>query len=470
MNDLPSTGGSGGRRALPRAIALLVCLLGAALYLLPDPEGAAPGVARAAGVVVFAIGLWSTAALPEFFTAIVFFLLAVTFGGAPPQAVFAGFQSSAAWMVFGGLILGLAVQTTGLGAAVARPLGRRFGGSYPGILAGGVAVGAAMAFLVPSNTARIMILAPVFAALADRLGFAPGSRGRAAVVLAATAGTFYPGFGILPAAVPNMIMLGAAESIHGLRFTYGRYLLLNFPAIVAVSTLALPFVVWALFPDRPGGDRAPAPRAPLDAKGRALAAVLLLALGLWITDFAHGVSPAWIALGAAVVCLLPRVGALPPTALVERVNLGPWLFVAGVIGMGAVVASSGLGALIGERLVDLLGFAVGDHAWNFAAVNAMGMALGIVATMPGQPAIMTALAGNVADAAGWPLATAILAQAPSWAMAPLPYELPPVVLAMHLGGVRMGQAIRLLAAMTLLFWILVMPLQFLWWRHLGMFG
>ena len=455
---------------MPRAIALLVCLSGVALYLLPAPEGAAPGVTRAAGVVVFAIGLWSTAALPEFFTSIVFFLLAVTFGGAPPQAVFAGFQSSAAWMVFGGLILGLAVQTTGLGAAVAWLLGRHFGGSYPGILAGGVAVGAAMAFLVPSNTGRIMILVPVFAALADRLGFAPGSRGRAAVVLAAAAGTFYPGFGILPAAVPNMIMLGAAESIHGVHFTYGRYLLLNFPAIVAVSALALPFVVWALFPDRPGGDRAPAPRPPLDARGRTLAAVLLLALGLWITDFAHGVSPAWIALGAAVVCLLPRVGMLPPTALVERINLGPWLFVAGVIGMGAVVASSGLGTLIGERLVGVLGFAAGDHAWNFAAVNAMGMVLGIVATMPGQPAIMTALAGNVADAAGWPLATAILAQAPSWAMAPLPYELPPIVLAMYLGGVRMGQVIRLLAAMTLLFWVVVMPLQFLWWRHLGMFG
>ena len=146
------------------------------------------------------------------------------------------------------------------------------------------------------------------------------------------------------------------------------------------------------------------------------------------------------------------------------------MFIVGVIGMGAVVAASGLGDLIGERLFAVLGLVIGDHARNFAAVSAMGMALGIVATFVGQPAIMTALASNIADATGWPLMTAILAQIPSWSMAFFPYELPALVLAMNLGGIRMGQLVRLMVAMTLLFWIVVLPLQFLWWRFLGMFG
>ena len=425
---------------------------------------------EAAGVVLFAIGLWATAALPEFFTAIIFFLLAVTLGGAAPHVVFAGFHSSAAWMVFGGLIIGVAVQSTGLGTVIAGRLQRHFGETYFGIITGIVIVGALMAFVVPANTGRIMILIPIFAAFADRLGFAPGSNGRAAIVLAAAAGTFYPGFGILPSAVPNMILLGAAESIHDIHLTYGKYFLLNFPVIGVVSIIALPFVVRALFPDQPKPREAPEAQAVPDAKARILAIVLLIALGLWITDFAHGISPAWVALGAAVVCLLPGVGVLPANALVERINLGPWLFVAGVIGMGAVVASSGLGGLIGAWLFAVLGLAPGDHAGNFAAVSAIGMVLGVVATMPGQPAIMTALASNIADATGWPLTTAVLAQIPSWSMAPFPYELPPLVLAMYLGGIRMGQLIRLMVAMMLLFWIVVLPLQFLWWQFLGMFG
>ena len=327
-----------------------------------------------------------------------------------------------------------------------------------------------MAFVVPSNVARIMILIPIFSAFAERLGFAQGSNGRAAIILAASAGTFYPGFGILPAAVPNMILLGAAESIHDIHLTYGRYFVLNFPVIGVVSIVALPFVIRALFPDQPKSGLSDEIHEMPDAKGRTLAIVLLVALGLWVTDYYHGVSPAWIALGAAIFCLLPRVGMLPATALVERINLGPWLFVVGVIGMGAVVASSGLGGMIGERLFAVLGLGVGDHARNFAAVNAIGMVLGIVATFTGQPAVMTALAGNIADATGWPLTTAVLAHIPSWSMAFFPYELPALVLAMSLGGIRMGQLVRLLLAMNLLFWIVVLPLQFLWWRFLGMFG
>ena len=243
MNSPSSNEITRSRGAVPRAITVLVCLLGAVVYLLPAPDGANPGVMKAAGVVVFAVGLWATAALPEFFTAIIFFLLAVTLGGAAPQTVFAGFHSTAGWLVFGGLIIGTAVHTTGLGATIARRLQRHFGESYFSIIAGTIIVGALMAFVVPANTARIMILIPIFAAFAERLGFAQGSNGRAAIILAATAGTFYPGFGILPAAVPNMILLGAAESIHGIHLTYGRYFMLNFPTIGVVSIIALPFVI-----------------------------------------------------------------------------------------------------------------------------------------------------------------------------------------------------------------------------------
>ena len=147
---------------MPRAITVFVCLLGATVYFMPAPEGADTGVMKAAGVVIFALGLWATAVLPEFFTAIIFFLLAVTIGESAPQVVFAGFHSSAGWMVFGGLIIGFAVQTTGLGATIAQRLQRHFGKSYLSILAGIIIVSALMAFLVPSNVARMMILIPIF--------------------------------------------------------------------------------------------------------------------------------------------------------------------------------------------------------------------------------------------------------------------------------------------------------------------
>ena len=43
-----------------------------------------------------------------------------------------------------------------------------------------------------------------------------------------------------------------------------------------------------------------------------LAAIMCGALLLWMFDFLHHVSPGWIALGAAFLCLLPRLGVLAP--------------------------------------------------------------------------------------------------------------------------------------------------------------
>ncbi len=152
-------------------------------------------------------------------------------------------------MVFGGLVIGHAVQTTGLGSRIAGTLIGYFGGSYFSILARSVIVAALMAFVLPSNMGRIMILLPIFLGLANRLGWTQGSNGRVAITLAVSAGTLYPSFGILTAAVPNLALLGAAESVHGIRVTYGQYFLMQFPVIATTSILFLPAIIRVLYPD-----------------------------------------------------------------------------------------------------------------------------------------------------------------------------------------------------------------------------
>jgi anion transporter len=451
-------------------VAALACVAGVVFYFIPVPHGMPPEVMKAASVIVVTIGLWATAVVPEYFTSIIFFFLAVTLTGASPQVVFSGFHSAAVWTVFGGLVIGLAVQTTGLGARIAGALAGYFKGSYYGIIARTVVAAALLGFIIPSNMARVMIMLPIFLGLSDRLGFAEGSNGRAAITLAVSAGTLYPSLGVLTAAVPNLALLGAAESIHGIHITYGHYLIMQYPVIGMVSILALPVFIRVLFPDDPQHIESVAAAKSYTSDERNLLIVLLISLGLWITDFAHGISPAWIAMGAAVVCLLPRLGMIPPSSLVDKINLGPWFFIAGVIGMGAVVSKSGLGDLMGRLLFPFVDLAPGNDPRNFAAVSAIGMAVGVVTTIPSQPAIMTTLAHEISAATGWPLFTVLMAQVPTWPMVLFPYQLPPLVVALRLGGVRPGQVMRLLAAMTLLAWFVILPLQFLWWRYLGYFG
>ena len=135
------------------------------MFFIPAPEDLPPGVMRAAGVIVVVIGLWATAVIPEYFTSIIFFFLAVTLTDIPPQVIFSGFHSTASWMVFGGLVIGHAVHTTGLGSRIAGTLVGYFGGSYFGIIARTVVGAALMAFVLPSNMGRIMIMLPIFLGL-----------------------------------------------------------------------------------------------------------------------------------------------------------------------------------------------------------------------------------------------------------------------------------------------------------------
>jgi hypothetical protein len=161
---------------------------------------------------------------------------------------------------------------------------------------------------------------------------------------------------------------------------------------------------------------------------------------------------------------------VPTSLMVGKVSYAPWFFVAGVIGMGALVAQAGLGTYISGALFDIVPLTKGEDFLNFVIVSAVGMAMSIVTTVPGQPAIMTSLSTDIAAATGWPLMTVLMTQPLSWAMALFAYQFPPIILAAHLGGVSMRRVTNLLLAMCALAWFVMLPAQYLWWQVLGFFG
>ncbi len=454
---------------LPHAVAGTALAVAALLIVAPPPEGAAPGVMPVAALAVFAIGLWATGALPGHITTLTFFLLAMLFAVAPASVVFSGFHSSALWLVFGGLIIGVAIRRSGLGERIAGALAGRTGGSYPGVIAGIVAVGTALAFFMPSSLGRVVILMPIVLALADRLGFVPGSRGRAGMALAACFGTVLPGFGILPSNVPNMVLIGASEALYGFVPAYGAYLLLHFPVTSALKAAALVVCICLLFPDRPREAVPAAEKTAGDAGARRLMAILAAALALWATDFIHHISPAWIALGAALLCLLPRIGMVPASAFNKDVDYGSLFYVAGILGLGAMVADSGLGDLVAGALVEAIGLSPGADGRNYAAISLLGIVVGLLTTATALPAVMTPLGAGIADAAGLPIETVLMTQVISFSTAILPYQMPPVIVGIQLAGLRYADAARLTLALAAVTLAVLLPLNYRWWRAIGVF-
>lgn len=417
-------------------------------------------------VVTVTILLWASARLPEFITALLFFAAAMLLHIAPAASVFGGFSSSAFWLVLSGFILGVAIRKVGLADRLAHALAPRLTGSWPRMVGGTLAISYLLAFVMPSNMGRIALLMPVIGALAKQAGIQEGSRGWVGLALAVGFGTFQLSASILPANVPNLVMSGAAETAYHLHLGYMPWLFLQAPVVGMLKAGILMLSICWLFPARPARlTRGPA-LPPLSREEWRLVILLLLTLLLWMTDSQHGISPAWIGLGAACFCLLPRVGFINSEAFANGVNFRTCLYVAAILGVTAVVVDSGLGNLIAQGLLRITPLDPATPFTNFISLSALTSALNFVVTANGVPAMFTPMAQSFATAAGFPLNSVIMLQVLAYATPLLPYQASPIVLAMGLGNVspRDGLKLCLLVALASL---PLLPLYYGWFRLLG---
>jgi di/tricarboxylate transporter len=426
----------------------------------------------AAILVLLAILGWASGRIPAHLVSLAFFLLAVLFHVAPPSVVFSGFTSGALWLIFGGQVMGVAIRHTGLAERLADAAARRIGArSYGSVIGGVVALSAALGFVLPSAMGRVVLLMPIASALADRYGFREKGKGRTGILLAAAFGTTFPSMAILPANVPNAVLLGAAEAQYGVTLGYVEYMILHFPVLGVVKAAAIALLVVIVFPARlalrrpPGGDG-----TPLSREERIVAALVSLALALWATDWLHHVSPAWVGLGVALPLLIPRLRLIPPRAFDDQINYSSLFFVAGVIGVGAVLSHSGLAIALGRAVQAAFPLSPGAGALNFASLAAIGIVLTVVTTGPGMPAVMTPLARTLAQATGLPLETVLLSETLGFSTPVLPYQNPPLVVAAHLCELPRGATARLSLAVFAASVLVVLPLDYAWWRLLGRLG
>src|SRR4051812_49862725 len=108
---------------------------------------------HAAALMVLTVGLWALGAMPEHVTSLLFFLLAMVFAIASPQAVFSGFASPTMWLGVGGLFNAEAVQATRAGPGFIRLLVEHHMVNYGRLLFGLAPVRTLLASLLPAAVA-----------------------------------------------------------------------------------------------------------------------------------------------------------------------------------------------------------------------------------------------------------------------------------------------------------------------------
>ena len=446
---------------------ILIPLLSALLLLTPAADLFDGRQQLTALLIMTGMVLFATGALPEFVSALVVLVLAMLLSLAPAEVVFSGLTSTACWLIFSGLVIGIAIAETGLAQRLSNRLSRYLDSSYARLITGITLMGVLLGFVMPSSVGRVVLFIPIALVIAEHCGFAKGSNGQRGVLMAAAFGCHLPTFAILPANIPNMIMIGSAESIHGWTPMFTEYLLLHFPILGALKSVLLILIILKLYPDTPRRV------APLESNGGfsfregRLLIIMLATLGLWLTDSVHHISAAWIGLAAATLLLLPGVGMVSPKSFNEKVNISSILVVAGLLGIASLINYSQVSQVVGERVLEWLPLAPGRDAVNFFSLSLAAMLTGVVATLAGVPATLTPLAEQISQMTGFSLEAVLMTQVFGFSTVVFTYQSVPLMMAAPLAGIpitEMARVCLILAALTVL---ILLPLDYLWWQWLG---
>lgn len=140
-----------------------------------------------------------------------------------------------------------------------------------------------------------------------------------------------------------------------------------------------------------------------------------------------------------------------------------------VMGLGAVISSAGLGEAVVGAITGTVAFAVEWPVWNTSILIGLSTLVAMITNLPGVPAVMTPLAGELSDATGLPLETVLMTQVVAFSNVFLPFQAPPLIAAIQAGNLPAGAVIRLCLSLFLISLLLLAPLDLLWWHLLGMF-
>ena len=449
-------------------VALILIPLFSALLLFTPASDLFTGKQQLTALLVMSgMVLFATGALPEFVSALLVLVLAMLLTLAPAEIVFSGLTSTACWLIFSGLVIGIAIAETGLALRISNHFTRYLDSSYTRLISGIVLMGVLLGFVMPSSVGRVVLFIPIALAIAENCGFARGSKGHHGVLLAAAFGCHLPTFAILPANIPNMIMIGSAESIHGWTPMFTEYLLLHFPVLGLLKALLLIGVILVLYPDTPQRAAPMNRNSGFSSRERRLLVIMLATLGFWMTDSVHHISAAWIGLAAATLLLLPGVGMVSPKSFNEKVNISSILVVAGLLGVASLINYSQISQVVGERVLDWLPLAPGRDALNYFSLSLAAMLTGVVATLAGVPATLTPLAGQISQMTGFSLEAVLMTQVFGFSTVVFTYQSVPLMMAMPLAGISIGHAARLCLILAALTVVILLPLDYLWWQLLG---
>jgi len=301
------------------------------------------------GILVLAVSLWVTDAVPAFAVSILIIFLSVvslSFAGGPQFSIpvlYNTWSSPVIFLLLGGLFLAEGVMIVGIDQQIVSYALKTFGSKPQSLLLGLMATSAVLS-MVMSNTATTALMMASLTPVTDRLGQKqPYTK---ALLLGIATAAAIGGIGTAIGSPPNAIAISALAaqniSIYWAKYGFPLAVVLVLIAwLVIVRSHPLPPEMILDIPDR--GPETTAGRY----KRNVTVVTLIVTLALWLTTPFHGFHVAAIA--ALPIVIFALTGVVGPKEI-KRISWDTLMLVAGGLTLGEALNRTGLAERYIQRL------------------------------------------------------------------------------------------------------------------------
>lgn len=340
-----------GWKQLASIIAAIIVFI--SLYFgLPEDFTYAPRVMTA--LVCFAIVLWAFEPIPLGATGLIVLVLMLVFRVADTSVTLSGFASPAIFLIIGGTMIVIATNETPLIRRMTYNMLAKFGSTSKGLVWSLLIILQIQAIFIPAVAVRTTLMIPITSMIAKTVGARPGSNLQRILFLTLAFGGTVSGVAIMTAAVSNVLTVEILNRYANINVTYFEWFLYTFPIwFLMIPTVG--FLLLKMYPVPTGQQHHPKIKqemkqkieelGPITNAEKRASFILLLTVGLWLTEPFHGMHPSISALIGAALMALPVIGCGTWKKMVQM-NYDTILLLSVTLSVGYVFVDSGATDLI----------------------------------------------------------------------------------------------------------------------------
>jgi anion transporter len=303
---------------------------------------------------ILAAILWSTTSINADYIALATMMLLILAGGSPQEQLFEALASHVIWLMIGAFILGAAVQKTGLAARLTQLVVSR-AKTVRSLFWLLTTVLIPLSFLIPSTSGRAALAIPVFRSIANA---ADDRRIIRALALLMPTIILVSTIVALVGAGSHLVANDLLQQIAKKHISFAQWALYGLPFGIAASYASC-WVIMRLFLDKERLDRrlqVPVQTSqPFSQAEWKTLGVVVVMIGLWLTETWHGLEIATVSVFGALVLTLPGIGVLKWKEGLKAVSWNLILFVGAALVLGRALIDSGAAQWIINQLFIVTG-------------------------------------------------------------------------------------------------------------------